>query len=128
MLCWQAHGRTEPSALRALVLSDPVIPLLGMDHNEAIKDSPSMASIVLSAERKVPAETELSLSQAVSTVEYYAAGQTQEFEGRLRNLGKCSKEKLGEKIQGRKPHGGRRAPCLFRACLRKKVPYGYAPK
>lgn len=78
-------------SLRALVLSDPVIPLLGIDPKEVIKDSPRMAVVVSTTERKVPTETELSPSQAVSTAEYYTAVQTQGLEGRLGDLGKCPK-------------------------------------
>ena len=37
--CWQARWRREPAAFKALVLSDPVMPPLGMDPKEVIKDS-----------------------------------------------------------------------------------------
>lgn len=37
-------------SLRALVLSDPVIPLLGIDPKEVIKDSPRMAIVVSTRE------------------------------------------------------------------------------
>lgn len=37
--CWQACWQREPAAFKALVLSDPVMPHLGMDPKEVIKDS-----------------------------------------------------------------------------------------
>lgn len=80
-------------SLRALVLSDPVIPLLGIDPKGVIKDSPRMAIVVSTTERKVPIETEVSPSRAVSTAEYCAAVQTQGLEG-LGDLGKCPKQNL----------------------------------